>query len=264
MITGRTKVLAVIGNPVAHSLSPVFQNAGIKAVGADYVYTALPVEEESLGAAIAGMRAMGICGINVTIPHKENVMKYLDSIDEDAKVLGAVNTIVNKAGVLTGYNTDVNGFLAALNEFGFMPEECNATVLGAGGAARAVIWGLCKRKAAHIAVGVRNPEKYKNIKDKTKMEEIALMKKNSNETNVTGPSIIRNFTPGTPIKLLDQKKFSFDKCVVDGLFFNNKEEIYEAKCGHLYHKNCFNKLLKEMEESKDKKELKCVACQKII
>ena len=73
---------------------------------------------------------------------------------------------------------------------------------------------------------------------KIKSEEIALMKKNSNETNISGhPSIIKNFTPGTPVNLLEQKKFIFDKCVVDGLYFNNKEEIYEAKCGHLYHKN---------------------------
>ena len=111
----------------------------------------------------------------------------------------------------------------------------------------------------------KEKEKYKIIKDKTKTEEIALMKKNSNETNISRhPSIIKNFTPGTPVNLLEQKKFIFDKCVVDGLYFNNKEEIYEAKCGHLYHKNCFNKLLKDMEESKDKKELKCVVCQKII
>ena len=120
------------------------------------------------------------------------------------------------------------------------------------------------KKQKEKIIKEKEKEKYKNIKDKTKMEEIALMKKNSNETNVSGPSIIKNFTPGTPINLLEQKKFSFDKCVVDGLFFTNKEEIYEAKCGHLYHKNCFNKLLKEMEESKDKKELKCVVCQKII
>ena len=99
---------------------------------------------------------------------------------------------------------------------------------------------------------------------KTKGEEIALMKKTSNETNITGPSIIKNFTPSTPMKLLEKENFSYDTCALDGLYFNNKEDIYEAKCGHFYHKNCFNNLVKKMKESKDNKELKCVICQKNI
>ena len=84
MITGKTKVLAVIGHPVGHSLSPVFQNAGIRACGLDYVYTAMPVEANRLQEAVQGMKALGIAGMNVTIPHKQAVMEYLDDIDEDA------------------------------------------------------------------------------------------------------------------------------------------------------------------------------------
>lgn len=163
MITGKTKVLAVIGNPIAHSLSPVFQNAGIKAAGLDYVYTALPVDNEALGQAIAGMKAMGICGMNVTIPHKERVMEYLDAIDEDARVLGAVNTIVNQAGVLTGYNTDVKGFINGMKQQGFSPTGKQAVLLGAGGAARAIIWGLIQAKVASLTIGVRNVAKAQSL-----------------------------------------------------------------------------------------------------
>lgn len=159
MITGKTKVLAVIGNPVDHSMSPVFQNAGIGAAGVDYVYTAFPVLEESLGDAVAGMKAMGICGMNVTIPHKEAVMKYLDYIDKDAEILGAVNTIVNNNGVLTGYNTDVKGFIGGMKQIGFSPRNKQAVLLGAGGAARAVIWGLIQEKVAGLTIGVRNVSK---------------------------------------------------------------------------------------------------------
>ena len=109
----------------------------------------------------------------------------------------------------------------------------------------------------------------KNLKNKKisydkKGEEIALMKKTSNETNITGPSIIKNFTPSTPMKFLEKENFSYDKCALDGLYFNNKEDIYETKCGHFYHKNCFNKLVEKMKESKDNKELKCVICQQNI
>lgn len=163
MITGKTKVLAVIGNPIAHSLSPVFQNAGIRAAGLDYVYTALPVDNEALGQAIAGMKAMGICGMNVTIPHKERVMEYLDAIDEDARVLGAVNTIVNQAGVLTGYNTDVKGFINGMKQQGFSPTGKQAVLLGAGGAARAIIWGLIQAKVASLTIGVRNVAKAQSL-----------------------------------------------------------------------------------------------------
>ena len=110
----------------------------------------------------------------------------------------------------------------------------------------------------------KKEKKIKNVSDKTKGEEISLMKKRSAETNITGPSLIKNFTPETPIGFLDRENFNYEKCALDGLFFTNKEEIYEAKCGHFYHINCYNKLLDEMKQGKDIKELKCVICNKDI
>ena len=97
--------------------------------------------------------------------------------------------------------------------------------------------------------------------EKSKGEEIALMKKTSNETNVTGPSIIKNFTPSTPAKFLEKENFSYKKCAFDGLYLNNNEDIFEAKCGHFYHKKCFNKLKENKNNNKD---VKCVTCQQII
>ena len=97
--------------------------------------------------------------------------------------------------------------------------------------------------------------------EKSKGEEIALMKKTSNETNVTGPSIIKNFTPSTPAKFLEKENFSYKKCALDGLYLNNNEDIFEAKCGHFYHKKCFNKLKENKNNNKD---VKCVTCQQII
>jgi hypothetical protein len=103
--------------------------------------------------------------------------------------------------------------------------------------------------------------KNKKISYDKKGEEIALMKKTSNETNVTGPSIIKNFTPSTPAKFLEKENFSYNKCAFDGLYLNNNEDIFEAKCGHFYHKKCFNKLKENKNNNKD---VKCVTCQQII
>ena len=159
MITGKTTNLGVIGHPIAHSLSPVMQNAGITAANLDYVYSAMAVAPENLEDAIKGMKALGFRGLNVTIPHKQAVMEHLDTIHEDAQVIGAVNTISNENGHLTGYNTDVIGFINGMKQKGFEPQGKHTIVLGAGGAARAIIWGLTKERAASITIGVRNVEK---------------------------------------------------------------------------------------------------------
>ena len=159
MITGKTTNLGVIGHPIAHSLSPVMQNAGITAANLDYVYSAMAVAPENLEDAIKGMKALGFRGLNVTIPHKQAVMEHLDTIHEDAQVIGAVNTISNENGHLTGYNTDVIGFINGMKQKGFEPQGKHTIVLGAGGAARAIIWGLIKERAASITIGVRNVEK---------------------------------------------------------------------------------------------------------
>lgn len=159
MVTGKTKNLAVIGNPIEHSLSPMIQNAAIATAGIDYHYIALRVEEADLAKAVDGFRALNFRGFNVTIPHKTVIMPLLDKIDADAKIIGAVNTVVNDDGKLTGYNTDVNGFVNGLTDNKFFAENKNAVMLGAGGAARAVIWGLIKEKIGSISIGVRNPQK---------------------------------------------------------------------------------------------------------
>lgn len=159
MIKGTTKNLGVMGWPIAHSLSPVLQNAAIEEAGLDYVYISLPVPPEKLKEAVAGLRAMQFTGWNVTIPHKQAIMAELDAVDEDARIIGAVNTVVNRDGHLTGYNTDCIGFMQPLAQQGFLPKGKEATILGAGGAARAVIWGLLRAKVKRITLGVRNPSK---------------------------------------------------------------------------------------------------------
>jgi shikimate dehydrogenase len=146
-LSGKTKVLGIIGDPIEHSLSPLMHNAAFAQMGADYCYLPFRVRKEELGKAIEGMRALNIRGLNVTIPHKVAVIPFLDKLDPLAEKIGAVNTIVNDDGKLTGYNTDANGFLQSLIEGGIEPASKNIVLLGAGGAARATAFILAKRNA---------------------------------------------------------------------------------------------------------------------
>ncbi|BAL82688.1 putative shikimate dehydrogenase [Selenomonas ruminantium subsp. lactilytica TAM6421] len=163
MITGKTQNLGVIGWPIAHSLSPVLQNAAIEKAGIDYNYTALPVAPEKLAEAVTGLKALHYRGWNVTIPHKTAIMPLLDEIDEDARIIGAVNTVVNDNGKLKGFNTDCLGFMGALTKRQAAIKGKKVVLLGAGGAARAVIWGLIKAEAQEVVLGVRNPAKAESL-----------------------------------------------------------------------------------------------------
>jgi len=152
-ITADTKTLAIFGDPVGHSISPPMQGAALRALGIDMVYLAFRVAPKDLGGAVEAIRALGIRGVNVTIPHKERVLEFLDDLDETARVLGAVNTIVNNNGVLKGYNTDAGGYIRSLKgETGFNPLGRRALVAGAGGAARAVVYGLAAGGARSIVI----------------------------------------------------------------------------------------------------------------
>jgi shikimate dehydrogenase len=147
MMSAMTKVCGLIGDPVEHSVSPAMHNAAFKHLKLDYTYLSFRVGKEHLKMAIGGARALGIRGLNVTIPHKVAVMPLLDELDPLAEKIDAVNTIVNDNGVLKGYNTDAGGFLKALWQSGFELENKKAVVLGAGGASRAVCFALTENGA---------------------------------------------------------------------------------------------------------------------
>jgi shikimate dehydrogenase len=139
-------VLGVIGDPIAHSFSPDMHNAAIDALGIDFCYVAFHVSPDRVGEAINGLRGLEVLGLNVTIPHKLAVMEHVDQISEEALAVGAVNTIHNEDGNLTGHNTDVYGVTTAIERvagISVFPESC--VVLGAGGAARAVTYALGRR-----------------------------------------------------------------------------------------------------------------------
>jgi len=143
-ITSSTQLYGIIGHPVHHSLSPAMQNAAFQEVGIDAVYLAFDVEPGRLAEAMAGARSLGVRGMNVTIPHKESVMRLLDELGGDSAEIGAVNTVVNKGGTLVGYNTDGIGARRALADAGVDIAGKVVLLLGAGGAARAIAFTLSK------------------------------------------------------------------------------------------------------------------------
>jgi len=164
MITGKTKLLGVIGDPVEHSLSPVMHNAVLNYLEQDYVYVPLPVKQGDLDRALAGFSAINLFGFNATIPHKQAIIPYLDRATPEAQQVGAVNTVWRTENGWEGTNTDVDGFIAPLTPLNRNWSEMIPVILGNGGAARAVIAGCAKLGCPEIAVVGRNLDKLAQFK----------------------------------------------------------------------------------------------------
>jgi shikimate dehydrogenase len=167
IITGTTRVLGIIGDPVSHSRSPEMQNRALAAVGFDYVYVPFHVRPEQLAEAVAGFRASGVHGFNVTVPHKVAVAPLMDRLSPEAEQIGAVNTVHNENGKLVGYNTDGFGLVTSLREeLGFEPHGADLIVVGAGGAARAAVHALCSAGAGRIVIINRTVAKAGELAEK--------------------------------------------------------------------------------------------------
>ncbi len=158
-IHGNTKVLGLIGDPVGHSLSPAIHAIFAKDTGMDAVYVPFPVSADRVEEAVKGAFALGIQGLNVTVPHKQAVIPFLSGIDKAAADTGAVNTLVRTEQGYRGYNTDVTGFLREMRECGADVSGKTAVMLGAGGAANAVLTALLSSGAEHVYILNRSVEK---------------------------------------------------------------------------------------------------------
>lgn len=165
MITGKTKLLGVIGNPVEHSLSPLMHNAALTKMGLDYVYLPFPIEPQNLAKAFDGFAAIGVVGFNATIPHKQAIIPLLSEIEPIAQAVGAVNTVVRQYDMWIGTNTDVKGFIAPLQSLDRDWSQVIAVVLGNGGAARAVVAGCTQLGCKSVYVVGRNLQKLEIFRD---------------------------------------------------------------------------------------------------
>jgi shikimate dehydrogenase len=150
-ISGKTRVCGVIGDPIEHTLSPIMHNAAFNALKLDYSFLAFKVKPAELENAANGMRALNIRGLNVTMPHKSVILKFLDRVDLSAQIINSVNTVLNKESKLFGFNTDGVGALKALRENGVELKGRKVLLLGAGGAARAIAYTMAK-EADELAV----------------------------------------------------------------------------------------------------------------
>ena len=219
-----TNVLCVIGHPIEHSMSPVMHNAALKELSLDYIYLAFDVPPNDLEKAILGFKKSNMKGINVTIPHKEAIIHYLDELDPLSKQIGAVNTVKNEGGVLLGRNTDALGAKQALLDAGFKIEGKKALIMGAGGAARAISFGLTE-KIDEIFISNRTEERAiklaKELQDKTKIKATGKdTSKKTLRTLTNSVDILINTTPigmypkidVSPISkdLLNENLFVFD------------------------------------------------------
>ena len=155
-----TSTVGIVGYPLHHSVSPAFQQAALDHLGIDARYLAWETPPDALAERMESLRGPGLLGANVTVPHKQAVVPFLDEVSEAAQDTGAVNTIVNEDGRLTGHNTDVTGFLRALHaDAGFQAQGKRVLVLGAGGSARAIVYGLLKEGAGQVTIANRTVER---------------------------------------------------------------------------------------------------------
>jgi shikimate dehydrogenase len=225
MIGGETRLLALIGNPVGHSLSPAMHNAAFAADGLDFVYVALNVGADDLPAAVRGAAALGLRGFNVTMPHKRAMVPLVDELDEGARISGAVNTVVIEGRTLRGFNTDGPGMVEACREAGIGLEGQGVLLLGAGGAAASVAAAFCDAGIEELRIVNRNPEHAATLADKLreagKSAEIEVQPTGALDRSVRAPIIV-NTTPlgmrdGDPLPL-PHKYLDGGAAVVDAVY----------------------------------------------
>lgn len=197
-ISGRTRLLALIGQPVGHSLSPAMHNAAFTADGLDYVYVCLDVDPENLPAAVRGAQALKFRGFNVTMPHKRAMIGLVDELDEGARISGAVNTVVIEDSGLRGYNTDGGGMVMACNEAGIELSNRSVVILGAGGTAAAIAVAFVNAGVGELHIANRSVEHAAQLRDemrRTGMEKLVVHPLGTLEEAVPDAEIVVNATP---------------------------------------------------------------------
>lgn len=198
-VNAKTKLACLIGHPVAHSFSPYIHNFLAEKYGLNLKYMCFDVEPDKVGEALNGFKALGLLGSNVTIPHKVEVMSYLDEVDKNASIIGAVNTIKNEGGRLIGYNTDGVGFVKSVLDEGHEIKGKHIMILGAGGASRAIAIELASRGAAKIIIRNNTISKAEKIAEAVTMNfkgvEAEVGTLNIKEEDLKGVDILINTTP---------------------------------------------------------------------
>ncbi|MBI5180845.1 MAG: shikimate dehydrogenase [Nitrospirae bacterium] len=228
-ITGKTKIVGIFGYPIEHTFSPSMHNAAFSALGLDYCYIPFEVRPQDLKSAVEGIRTLNIRGINITVPHKEAVIKYLDVLSKEAKLIGAVNTIENRNGKLIGHNTDGRGFIKSIwEDAGTKVKRKRILLLGAGGAGKGVAVSCALEGVSEIVIANRTVKKAdelvgelkRNFK-KTKFSAIPL-ERHELTKGIAGADILINATSiglkGKGLLPISQKDLHRDLVIYDLIY----------------------------------------------
>lgn len=233
-VSGKTKVLGLLGFPVEHSLSPAMHNTAFEKLGLDCCYVTFLVKPEFVRDAVKSIKALNLAGVNVTVPHKEKVIPFLDEVNKEASFIGAVNTIVNANGKLIGYNTDGRGFMRSLSEAKIPVNKKNVLVIGAGGASRAIGYYLCQNVSRLFLYDIDKKKAGKLIKDLNKIRgNVSLFsyEQSAMSNQLNNIDIIINATPlglkkGDPLPI--DVKLLKPKHVVCDLIYKNTPLLLKA------------------------------------
>ncbi|MDO8282950.1 MAG: shikimate dehydrogenase [Thermodesulfovibrionia bacterium] len=229
-VSGKTKIVCIFGYPVEHSLSPNMHNAAFEKLGLDMCYVPFKVAPHDLPAAVNSIRALGMLGVNTTVPHKENVIVLLDEVDKEALFIGAVNTIVNTDGRLKGYNTDGRGFMSSLSEENITIDNKDVLVIGTGGASRAISYYLSEKASKLFMFDIDKTKAQKLVDDLSKIRDNVTLLDDIKQAGK--PDIIIN---ATPLGLKDTDPLPFDtnkitsEMVVCDLIYKETPLLKEAK-----------------------------------
>ena len=214
------KTFAVIGDPIDHSLSPTIHNAAYRELEMDCTYIAYKVTQGELATGIESLKKIKISGFNVTIPHKIEMMNYVDNLDDNCKKIGAVNTVLNDDGVLRGFNTDMDGFLEPMKRKEIQIKNSRILILGAGGAARAIIAGFQKENAKEITIVNRTKSKGDELAEFSRRLGLSSISKSIEDMNsfdsefdiiVNASSLgLRNEKNIIPSRLFDEHSTDYD------------------------------------------------------
>lgn len=238
-ITGHTVLTALLGSPVAHSISPMMHNESFRLLGLDYAYLAFDVDLEHLKIAVEGLKAMNCRGFNCTMPHKTLVCEYIDHMSAAAKLIGAVNTVVNDNGVLTGHNTDGIGYMQSIKAAGFDIIGKTMTLLGVGGAATAILAqaaldgvkniNVFNRKSASFHKAIPFIDKLNQETDcNVALYDLAdetILRKSLQESHILTNGTSVGMAPNTNATILTDTSMLHEDLIVSDVIYNPEETL---------------------------------------
>jgi len=229
VVNGKTKITGIFGYPIEHTLSPLMHNSAFSELALDMCYIPFKVSPDDLPGAVQSIRSLNLAGVNITVPHKENVIPLLDKVDEEAAFIGAVNTITNHEGILTGYNTDGRGFMSSLAEEDVSVDNKEVVIIGTGGAARAVSYYLSEKASKLLMFDIDRKKADTLVSDLGKIRNNVFVLDNPND--IGKPGILINATPlglhaGDPLPV--NEEFISSDMVVCDLIYRNTPLLIKA------------------------------------